>query len=56
MLGTGKQIDARVDRASAGRVVMKKYRIAVLDDYQDVALEIADWSALHDQAHMGASS
>src|SRR5438128_7682862 len=29
---------------------MKKYQIAVLDDYQDVALEIADWSVLRDRA------
>jgi phosphoglycerate dehydrogenase-like enzyme len=29
---------------------MKKYKIAVLDDYQNVALESADWSALFDRA------
>jgi phosphoglycerate dehydrogenase-like enzyme len=29
---------------------MKKYKIAVLDDYQNVALENADWSVLHDRA------
>ena len=29
---------------------MKKYKIAVLDDYQNVALEGADWSALRDRA------
>jgi phosphoglycerate dehydrogenase-like enzyme len=29
---------------------MKKYKIAVLDDYQDVALESADWSVLNDRA------
>jgi len=29
---------------------MKKYKIAVLDDYQNVALEYADWSVLRDQA------
>src|SRR4029078_5292207 len=29
---------------------MKTYKIAVLDDYQDVALESADWSVLHDRA------
>src|SRR2546426_12711140 len=29
---------------------MKKYKIAVLDDYQNVALESADWSVLHDRA------
>src|SRR3989475_7424409 len=29
---------------------MKKYKIAVLDDYQDVALESADWSVIRDRA------
>src|SRR6201999_2997368 len=29
---------------------MNKYKIAVLDDYQNVALESADWSVLHDRA------
>jgi phosphoglycerate dehydrogenase-like enzyme len=29
---------------------MKKYKIAVLDDYQNVVLENADWSVLHDRA------
>jgi phosphoglycerate dehydrogenase-like enzyme len=29
---------------------MKRYKIAVLDDYQNVALESADWSVLYDQA------
>src|ERR1700677_1920360 len=29
---------------------MKKYKIAVLDDYQNAALESADWSALRDRA------
>ena len=29
---------------------MKKYKIAVLDDYQNVALESADWSRLRDRA------
>jgi|GEM_PF-3482627 hypothetical protein len=29
---------------------MKKYRIAVLDDYQNVALKSADWSVLRDRA------
>src|SRR5260370_16573138 len=29
---------------------MKKYNIAVLDDYQNVALESADWSLLRDRA------
>src|SRR5260370_16561034 len=31
---------------------MKKYKIAVLDDYQNVALESADWSVLRDRAHI----
>ena len=29
---------------------MKKYKIAVLDDYQNMALESADWSVLRDRA------
>jgi phosphoglycerate dehydrogenase-like enzyme len=29
---------------------MKKYKIAVLDDYQDAALASADWSSLRDRA------
>jgi phosphoglycerate dehydrogenase-like enzyme len=29
---------------------MKKYKIAVLDDYQNVALESADWWVLRDRA------
>src|SRR6266849_8555016 len=29
---------------------VKKYKIAVLDDYQNVALESADWSVLGDRA------
>ena len=29
---------------------MKKYKIAVLDDYQNVALESADWPVLRDRA------
>jgi phosphoglycerate dehydrogenase-like enzyme len=35
---------------TAGWMPMKKYKIAVLDDYQNVALEYADWSVLRDQA------
>ena len=31
---------------------MKKYQIAVLDDYQNVALESADWSVLRDRANI----
>ncbi|PYU22511.1 MAG: hydroxyacid dehydrogenase [Acidobacteria bacterium] len=33
---------------------MKKYKIAVLDDYQNVALESADWSVLRDRADIAA--
>src|SRR6266850_7448532 len=29
---------------------MNKFKIAVLDDYQNVALESADWSVLRDRA------
>jgi phosphoglycerate dehydrogenase-like enzyme len=29
---------------------MEKYKIVVLDDYQNAALESADWSVLHDRA------
>src|SRR6267378_4127879 len=29
---------------------MKKYKIAVLDDYQNAALDSADWSSLRDRA------
>ena len=29
---------------------MKRYKIAVLDDYQNVALDCADWSVLRDRA------
>jgi len=35
---------------TAGWIPMKKYKIAVLDDYQNVALESADWSVLRDRA------
>src|SRR5258708_7523574 len=31
---------------------MKNYKIVVLDDYQNVALESADWSVLHDRAEI----
>ena len=31
---------------------MKKYKIAVLDDYQNVALKCADWSGLSDRAEV----
>jgi phosphoglycerate dehydrogenase-like enzyme len=29
---------------------LKKYKIALMDDYQNVALKSADWSVLRDQA------
>src|SRR5271156_4738285 len=32
------------------QILMKMYKIAVLDDYQNVALESADWSVLRDRA------
>src|SRR6201998_3078883 len=35
---------------TAGWIPMKKYKIAVLDDYQNVALRSADWSVLRDRA------
>src|ERR1700691_4307093 len=34
----------------AGRAPVKKFKVAVLDDYQNVALESADWSLLGDRA------
>jgi phosphoglycerate dehydrogenase-like enzyme len=34
----------------AGRAPVKKFKVAVLDDYQGVALESADWSVLGDRA------
>src|ERR1700693_3171663 len=40
----------RAESITAGWMPMKKYKIAVLDDYQNAALESADWSVLRDQA------
>src|SRR5258708_3816822 len=40
----------RAKSISTGWMPMKKYKIAVLDDYQNVALESADWSVLRDRA------
>src|SRR5260370_48930 len=40
----------RAERITAGWMPMKKCKIAVLDDYQNVALESADWSVLRDRA------
>jgi len=42
--------DRHSKRIGAGWRPMKKYKIAVLDDYQNVALESADWSVLRDGA------
>src|ERR1700738_993553 len=39
-----------LERITAGWMPMKKYKIAVLDDYQNVALESADWSVLRGRA------
>src|ERR1700730_14217804 len=39
-----------LESITAGWMGMKKYKIAVLDDYQNVALESADWSVLDDRA------
>src|ERR1700745_567122 len=33
-------------------MLMKKHQIAVLDDYQNVALESADWSVVRDRAEI----
>src|SRR6202165_2964026 len=41
---------ALVESITAGWIPMKKYKIAVLDDYQNVALESTDWSMLRDRA------
>src|SRR5216683_1196633 len=40
----------RAESITTGWMPMKKYKIAVLDDYQNVALESADWSVLRDRA------
>src|ERR1700704_5597509 len=39
----------RLESITAGWMPMKKYKIAVLDDYQNAALESADWSVLRDR-------
>jgi hypothetical protein len=39
-----------LESITAGWMGMKKYKIAVLDDYRNVALESADWSVLRDRA------
>src|SRR5258705_6849272 len=40
----------RAKSITAGWMPMKNYKIAVLDDYQNVALKSADWSVLRDRA------
>src|ERR1700681_248365 len=40
----------RAESITAGGMPMKKYKIAILDDYQNVALESADWSVIRDRA------
>src|SRR2546426_12844689 len=40
----------RLESITAGWIPMKKHKIAVLDDYQNAALESADWSVLRDRA------
>src|SRR6266403_1066866 len=40
----------RLESITVGRISMKKHKIAVLDDYQNAALQSADWSGLRDRA------
>src|ERR1700694_4992337 len=40
----------RAESITAGWMPMRKYKIAVLDDYQNAALESADWSVIRDRA------
>src|SRR5260370_6460653 len=40
----------RAESITAGWMPMNRCKIAVLDDYQNVALESADWSVLRDRA------
>jgi len=40
----------KAESITAGWMPMKKYKIVVLDDYQNVALESADWSVLRNRA------
>src|ERR1700687_4874211 len=40
----------RAESITAGWMLMKKFKIAILDDYQNAALESADWSGLRDRA------
>src|SRR5947209_18933730 len=51
--GSSSQSDRGHDGSSQSPqdgMPMKKYKIAVLDDYQNVAVESADWSVLRDRA------
>src|ERR1700739_4937906 len=50
MKRTRRRDKRRLESIIAGWIPMKKYKIAVLDDYQNVALESADWSVLRDRA------
>jgi hypothetical protein len=43
-----RSMNARINHRRM--MLVKKYKIAVLDDYQNVALKSADWSVLGDQA------
>jgi len=40
----------RAESITAGWMPMKKCKIPILDDYQNVALESADWWVLRDRA------
>src|SRR5229473_5465507 len=42
----------RAESITARWMPMKNYKIAVLDDYQNVALRSADWSVLRDRAEI----
>src|SRR5260370_6688359 len=42
----------RAKSITTGWMPMRQYKIAVLDDYQNVALESADWSVLRDRAEI----
>src|ERR1700732_1908957 len=40
----------RTESITAGWMPMQRYKIAVLDDYQHLALESGDWSVLRERA------
>ncbi len=48
--GTSRRGTRRLESITPEWMPMKKYKIAVLDDYRNVALESADWSVLRDRA------